>query len=1080
MSADVQTPDNAPLPTHTSAMNLWQRKLLAYLHDPPSKPFNIRNHGEVADTLIRAAGFDDPTQVRWFFDKVCDHTAAAADRLAFPKPKPGGLMCEFTGGPESPFHHPLGGGQLVFEAPLAPVQAEVMIANAQPGYLEATQAAWVDPNQLWRSRFFLHWRMWRQSAAVSRGGEDGDGRLAFLPADTRIPDHSTWNHCSLVSALQSCVEIQGEGEAAEVRAFRPAFLLVQVSPVQEFIAQARTTRDLWSGSYLLSWLVAHSIKAITDRLGPDSILFPSLWAQPLFDFLHRDEVFRCIKKANGCDLWEEIKPGDGQILTPNLPNRFLALVPESQAKSLAEEATRAMHRELEQIGDACLKWLQAKGCPAHDNATIRWQQQLSQFLSVSWQTWPWETDVQKAIKDLATSPAGKVRNDAGHAVHESLQAAFDTARQGMAREDLDPRNYRHRNSRVNGAFRSEIDFEGDGTGKLPVVDNLGFAWAAHYARTDFLLAARRQTRDFHAWGNLQDKARQHGARRDYLSGKEEIIGTVDWQDGLASLPGHLFKPGELLGAVSLVKRLWHIAYLEGRYGMNRKRVRFDSVPAVAAAAFVARIVARTEQGPARTIFIDEFGPKAGEAREYFGDIADWSHCHKQAWLDQTDASAFHLSEWDRALREETERPGGGREDALEKLKAAREALARLLSKDGLNQRPSSYYAVLALDGDEMGKWVAGAKSPKFREQLADRAVAHFEQSQPGALDPNALRRLLDHPRHLSPSYHLQFSEALCNFSIHVVPAIVEFYDGQLIYSGGDDVLAMLPAETAVTCAMALRLAFRGEATLLDHLSQNAGNGATPILTSNDGFVSLNAGWGGFGRIRRIVPRGVPLLVPGPRATASVGLAIGHIKEPLQDMIREAQSAEKRAKADPERNAWDEKAACKKWRLNEGWGRDALALTLFKRSGETVQWGARFASPAFSLLEQLHQYYRAPIDDAGKAMPISGKFPYRVAELLGHYNADLPLTDELRDITARELSWVIQQQTWKDKQAEEAGSAFRRESFERACLDYLDHLRDFAWDRPNRDIGKERVKSARSLREFINLFALEAFIARTGD
>lgn len=27
---------------------------------------------------------------------------------------------------------------------------------------------------------------------------------------------------------------------------------VQVGPVQEFIAQARSTRDMWAGSYLLS------------------------------------------------------------------------------------------------------------------------------------------------------------------------------------------------------------------------------------------------------------------------------------------------------------------------------------------------------------------------------------------------------------------------------------------------------------------------------------------------------------------------------------------------------------------------------------------------------------------------------------------------------------------------------------------------------------------------------------------------------------------------------------------------------------------------------------------------------------
>jgi CRISPR-associated protein Cmr2 len=1034
-------------------MNLWQRKLLAYLHDPPSKPLNIRQHGEIAESLIRAAGFDDPAQVRWFFDKICDHSAAAADRLAFPKPKPGGLVCEFTGGPDSPFHHPLGGGAFPFEQPITAAEAEALIANAQPAYLDATREAWSDEAGLWRARFFLHWRLWRHSASVSRGRAQGDGRLAFLPADTRIPDRSTWNHCSLVSALQSCVEIHGEGDMAEIREFRPAFLLVQIGPVQEFIAQARTTRDLWSGSYLLSWLIAHGIKAVTDQVGPDCVLFPSLWAQPLFDFLHRDELFR-IKTADGRDLWGEIKPSDEQILTPNLPNRFLALVPEARAKSLAEAAATAMRDALAAIGNACLDWLQDNKHPVDAAPRVRWDQQLRQFLAVTWQTWPWETDVQKAVNDLATLPAGKASNDAGRAVHESLQAALDAARKGIARDDLDPRNYRHKNYRTSGAFRSEIVPDSD---SLPQVDNVGFAWAAHYARTDFLLAARRNTREFDAWGDPKDPARLRGASRDGLSGREEIIGTVDWQEGLANLPGHHFKAGELLGAMSIVKRLWHVAFLEPRPRcLRRERVRFDSVPAVAAASFVVRVIEKMAQGTAPNIFTDDFAPKASEARDFFGGIADWLSS-KEQWLERTDASIFHLNEWDRALREEEKRSGGPRLQAQEKLRAARDALARLLGQDGLNQRPSSYYAVLALDGDEMGKWVSGARSPKFREQLARAAVEHFEQAQAGASEPEALRRLLDHPRPLSPSYHLQFSEALCNFSVHLAPAIVEFYDGQLIYSGGDDVLAMLPAANAVACALALRFAFRGEDALLDHLKRHAGTGKTPVLTARNGFISLDADWPGFAAHGRFVPRGVPLLVPGPRATISVGLAIGHMKEPLQDMIREAQAAEKRAK--------------------NKLGRNALAVTLFKRSGETIEWGCSFAdktgqtSAALQLLEfiQSGNRYRCPLDQPAFKPPISAKFPYRVAELLRRYQnypttnglADYskpePLDAELRQIALREFDWVIKQQA--EKLPGEDKVALAR--LAALCLEELE-------------------QSQLPLLQFINLFALEAFIARTGD
>ena len=43
-------------------------------------------------------------------------------------------------------------------------------------------------------------------------------------------------------------------------------LLFQLGPVQESIAQARSTRDLWSGSYLLSWLVG-DLRLLFSDLG---------------------------------------------------------------------------------------------------------------------------------------------------------------------------------------------------------------------------------------------------------------------------------------------------------------------------------------------------------------------------------------------------------------------------------------------------------------------------------------------------------------------------------------------------------------------------------------------------------------------------------------------------------------------------------------------------------------------------------------------------------------------------------------------------------------------------------------------
>ncbi|MCX7886855.1 MAG: hypothetical protein N3B01_06335, partial [Verrucomicrobiae bacterium] len=112
-------------------MNLWQRKLLAYLHDPPSKAFNIAEHRALAETLIRQAGFD-PAQVEWFFDKICDHTAAAADRVVCPKSS--ALKAGWDA--MSVFKHPRGGGELKFDQPINPADAESKVAAKQPHALD--------------------------------------------------------------------------------------------------------------------------------------------------------------------------------------------------------------------------------------------------------------------------------------------------------------------------------------------------------------------------------------------------------------------------------------------------------------------------------------------------------------------------------------------------------------------------------------------------------------------------------------------------------------------------------------------------------------------------------------------------------------------------------------------------------------------------------------------------------------------------------------------------------------------------------------------------------------------------------
>lgn len=158
---------------------------------------------------------------------------------------------------------------------------------------------------------------------------------------------------------------------------------IQVGPVQEFIAQARSTRDMWAGSYLLSWLTASSMRVFKDA-GCDFV-FPTLEGQPLYGLFNRD------------------LSGGEKGLVPTLPNVFMLLVDEDRVKVLADEAQNALKDELKTIGDAC--WSQMVKLGASNDWKARWDEQLEQFPVFNWSavstSGDWKNDVERLGKEMA-------------------------------------------------------------------------------------------------------------------------------------------------------------------------------------------------------------------------------------------------------------------------------------------------------------------------------------------------------------------------------------------------------------------------------------------------------------------------------------------------------------------------------------------------------------------------------------------------------------------------------------------------------------------------------------------------------
>ena len=155
-----------------------------------------------------------------------------------------------------------------------------------------------------------------------------------------------------------------------------SLVLFQAGPVQPFIAAARSTRDLWSGSYMLSWLMASAAKALIETAGTsvnETIVFPQLSELGVYKLQ--------TEQTQGT--------ADEILLNPAMPNRFLAIVPADKAETCAKSAEKAFREEFKQIANAVWESLK-KVKNAKDEWKTRWDKQVELLPEITWQTLPIE------------------------------------------------------------------------------------------------------------------------------------------------------------------------------------------------------------------------------------------------------------------------------------------------------------------------------------------------------------------------------------------------------------------------------------------------------------------------------------------------------------------------------------------------------------------------------------------------------------------------------------------------------------------------------------------------------------------
>ncbi len=345
-----------PLTKPTAAY--WDEKLSVYLHDPFTKSFRIQGHEQVANEILKALGLSFPDKDVY---KVADQIASGMDRAQVPgfhhDPFKSGAI-DFT--KTARLTHPTGkNGSLSIQLPgklqnitpdaAAQLNQEVIrfLNSANSIGSEYDEGSLSDqfkgdPESFAYVRFmYVHLLLRRE---LTKQNLSSLGPLwTRLPADTRIPDHSIWQHNGLVSALHSCMRVSGVNKVT--------LLVYSLTPVQGFISKARKLRDYWTGSVILSWLAFCGIRAVMEYLGADHVLYPSLIDQPMVEDY-------CSHKFG---QWERLSRNEYPNKSiASFPNKFVCLVPKGKEQDCAETIRDSINDAWKNLTQETLKFLNLK------------------------------------------------------------------------------------------------------------------------------------------------------------------------------------------------------------------------------------------------------------------------------------------------------------------------------------------------------------------------------------------------------------------------------------------------------------------------------------------------------------------------------------------------------------------------------------------------------------------------------------------------------------------------------------------------------------------------------------------------
>ena len=760
----------------------WQAKIWGLLHDPLLKSLYKKKNAEgIWVEILHKLGNDNPIELQ---TKICiaDHIAAASDRPSWDQDnKRGHVDYKYDSG-------------LHVSHLLSGQSQSVVIADRTDAHPQQDQSLKSKEADIIRDNLFplldglsedeqhqkAFWWLWR-CLPVAIAEEFGEN-TALLPADTRIPDCSIWSHNSSVSAIAgSLVGLEESNNQ------RPYLMIFTMTPIQEMIKASRKMQDFWAGSWLLHYLSAKVCWKWACKYGPDSLVYPSLYAQPLIDH-------ELLKRWSDFGTWIE-KPSPKQLLTAGFPNVLVAVLPEhvvrgskGNALSIAENTLREVWGDL---GNRVWKKLpRTEGV----NQTRLWDD----WLKHQWQTYCTalplgNTSPYPDTNDLKRGQ-GEIMTDNTHSSPSKIQQLSPIKYRflnwvnsqnmfcqipDIPEQAIDPVTLKWNSSTLQ-------EYTCPTLAELSTYNqfNVGLWWSSIFDQLRHNLAGVKNARTWQlpsAFGPrstisgigpvLHPQQYHQGQPIDWVTDSET---RKFWQKGRGWFDGR-----EELNATEVLKRGLR-KILPDLLGLEPKDLAGAYPDLTVGVAGLLRKLKRQE---------DEAGiSKYRELGQNICDQFSWAKISSEEpwgipWIDDNrndyklpHPRLFHAGWLIEDYPSENE----------ESLQAEQKKLRELIqTKFPAGANPTDWYVLGAGDGDDMGKWLQGVKLKPYKNYVAKNYPdANARKNWEG------VEAFLNTKKRMGGATHAALSRALLDFSNQLVPYLTEQrYAGRLIYSGGDDVLA---------------------------------------------------------------------------------------------------------------------------------------------------------------------------------------------------------------------------------------------------------------------------------------------------